>query len=51
MVISMLRMRCGVIVGDVSVVFDAKRPNFPQFVSALVLSTISYIRFGMRALY
>ena len=38
MVISMLRMRCGVIVGDVSDVFDAKRPNFPQFmVSVLVI--------------
>ena len=34
----MLGMRCGVIVGDVSVVFDAKRPNFPQFmVSVLVI--------------
>ena len=34
----MLGMRCGVIVGDVFVVFDAKRPNFPQFmVSVLVI--------------
>jgi len=29
----MLGMRCGVVVGDDSVVFDAKRPNFPQFMS------------------
>ena len=45
----MLGMRCGVIVVGVTVVFDAKCPNFPQFiVSELV---ITYIRFGMRALY
>lgn len=25
-------MRCGVIVVGVTVVFDAKRPNFPQFI-------------------
>lgn len=32
MVKCMLRMRCGVIVVGVTVVFDAKRPNFPQFI-------------------
>jgi len=48
----MLGMRCGVIVGDVSFVFDAKRPNFPQFiVSVLVIRDYFIIRFGMRALY
>ena len=28
----MLGMRCGVIVGGVTVVFDAKRPNFSQLI-------------------
>ena len=46
----MLGMRCGVIVGGASVVFDAKRPNFPQFmVSVLVIRDIMYIMFGKRA--
>ena len=45
MVICMLGMRCGVNVEGVTIVFDAKRPNFPQFiVSELVISTISCAR-------